>query len=342
MSSECQSSSEAGWDGKICVIGAGAWGSALAQVAALGDNDVILIGRDKKVVSEINANHTNQRYLGAQELSKRISASTDMGVLGGAGLVLLAVPAQQTRIVVKAIPKGLRNKVAVIVTAKGFEKDTLALQSEIVLAHWPDATPFVLSGPSFAADVVAGRPTAVTLAGKDRQEVGHAVSRLASERFRPYASFDPLGVQLAGGLKNVYALACGAVEGAGLGLSARSALIARAHAEMGRLIVKLGGEPGTAGGLAGLGDLTLSCTSFQSRNYRFGLELGRGRSVEYLLGIGLGLAEGVATAPVAKAMAEQNNVEAPLIDAVNRLLEGEQRISDIVETLMRRPLKQEG
>ncbi len=328
--------------GKICVIGAGAWGSALAQVAALGRNDVTLIGRDKKIAAEINASHTNQRYLGAQALSKRITASTDMGALAGASLVLLAVPAQQTRSVVKSIPNDLKKNIPVVLTAKGFEKQTLALQSEIVLAHWPEAIPLVLSGPSFAVDVVAERPTAVTLAGESRGVVHDAIHRLAGARFRPYASFDPLGVQLAGGLKNVYALACGAVEGASLGLSARSALIGRAHAEMGRLIIKLGGAANTAGSLAGLGDLTLSCTSFQSRNYQFGLELGRGRSVEYLLGIGMGLAEGVASAPVAKAIAEQHDVETPLIDAVNRLLEGERKISDIVEALMKRPLKEEG
>ncbi len=341
MTTNRQNSSETG-AGNVCIIGAGAWGSALAQVAALGGNDVTLIGRDKKVAAEINTSRTNQRYLGAQELSKRISASTDMGALAGATLVLLAVPAQQTRSVVKSIPDGVKKQVPVIVTAKGFEKDTLALQSEIVLAQWSEAIVLVLSGPSFAVDVVAGRPTAVTLAGEDRQTVERAVVRLASDRFRPYASFDPLGVQLAGGLKNVYALACGAVEGASLGLSARSALIGRAHAEMGRLIVKLGGAASTSGGLAGLGDLTLSCTSFQSRNYQFGLELGRGRSVEYLLGIGLGLAEGVASAPVAKEIAEQNNVETPLIDAVNRLLGGKQKISEIVDALMKRPLKTEG
>ncbi len=341
MSKNSQNNSETG-TGKICVIGAGAWGSALAQAAALGGNDVILIGRDEKIAAEINASRTNQRYLGAQELSKRISASTDMSALGAADLVVLAVPAQQTRNLLTSIPDAIKKQVPVVVTAKGFEKQTLALQSDIVLACWQKAIPLVLSGPSFAVDVVAGRPTAVTLAGEDRQAVERAVSRLASDRFRPYASFDPLGVQLAGGLKNVYALACGAVEGASLGLSARSALIARAHAEMGRLIVKLGGAASTAGGLAGLGDLTLSCTSFQSRNYQFGLELGRGRSVDYLLGIGRGLAEGVATAPVAQAIAEQNNVETPLIDAVNRLLEGQQKISDIVDALMKRPLKTEG
>jgi len=325
----------------ICVIGSGAWGTALAQAAAIAGNDVVLIGRDARLAQEICSRHTNTKYLKNQKLSPRILGTTDFSALKNASLVLLALPAQTTRDVIKTIAVGLKPKLPVIVTAKGFEQQTLALQSQIVHEHWPQAQTLVLSGPSFAVDVAAGRPSAVTLAGRDPALVEHVALRLASDSFRPYVSTDPLGVELAGGLKNVYALACGAVEGAGLGLSARSALIARAHAEMARLIKALGGQEQTMGTLAGLGDLALSCTSTRSRNYRFGVELGRGKTVEEVTGAGFGLAEGVATAPVALELAGRAGLEVVLIKAVNHLLFNGAQISDIVSRLMRRPIKNE-
>ncbi len=327
---------------KVCIICAGAWGTALAETGAKAGNDVVLIGRDEKLVEEICTRHTNSKYLKEQKLSPRISASTDIGVLQQATLVVLAVPAQTTRQVIKAIAPALKQDLPVVITAKGFEKTTLALQSEIVKQHWPQAKILVLSGPSFAVDVAASRPTAVTLAANESKLARQVAQRLASDSFRPYVSNDPKGVELAGGLKNVYALACGAVEGAGLGLSARSALIARAHAEMGRILAEMGAKEPTMGGLAGLGDLALSCTSPQSRNYRFGIELGRGQSVKTITKAGIGLAEGVATAPVALELARQGGVDAPLIAAVNHLLAREMKIADIVRQLMNRPLKTEG
>jgi len=326
----------------VCVIGSGAWGTALAQAASMAGNDVVLIGRDARLAQEISLSHTNTKYLKNQKLSPRIYATTDLGALEQASLVLLALPAQTTRQVIKTIAAGLKPKLPVVVTAKGFEQRTLARQSQIVHEHWPQAQALVLSGPSFAVDVAAGRPTAVTLAGHDLALVERVALRLASDSFRPYVCGDPLGVELAGGLKNVYALACGAVEGAGLGLSARSALIARAHAEMTRVIKALGGQEQTMGGLAGLGDLALSCTSTRSRNYLFGVELGRGKTVEEVRGAGLGLAEGVATAPVALELAGRAGLEVVLIKAVNQLLFDGAKISDIVRRLMRRPLKNEG
>ncbi|HHY49645.1 MAG TPA: NAD(P)H-dependent glycerol-3-phosphate dehydrogenase, partial [Alphaproteobacteria bacterium] len=252
-----------------------------------------------------------------------------------ADFVILAVPAQATRAAIAAIGgEALANK-PVVLSAKGLETGTLLRQSEVLLALAPMARPFVLSGPSFAADVAAGRPTAVTLAGDDASETSELAAALAGPAFRLYAADDRIGVELAGALKNVYALACGAVEGAGLGASARSALIARGFAELNRIIVALGGSPTTLTGLAGLGDLTLSCTSMQSRNYRYGVALGRGEPPPDLL------AEGVATAPVAQLMAREQAVDAPLIDAVNLLLTGARSIDEIVAGLMSRPLKRE-
>lgn len=325
----------------IVVIGAGAWGTALAQAAAVAGNKVVVVAREAATVAAINAQHRNPDYLGEIELSKSVSATPDYEVLADADLVLSAVPAQATRAVLGGIDAELKRSVPVIATAKGFEAQTLALQSEVIAACWPGAMTMALSGPSFAVDVAAGRPTAVTLAGQDDGEVRRAAEVLASASFRPYVSDDLTGVELAGGLKNVYALACGAVEGAKLGLSARSALMARAHAELVRLVLARGGQSATTVGLAGLGDLALSCTSPQSRNYRFGIELGSGLSVAEVEAKGMGLAEGVATSPVALALARQSGVDAPLIEAVNLLLSGRMKIAELVRMLMTRPLKKE-
>jgi glycerol-3-phosphate dehydrogenase (NAD(P)+) len=227
----------------------------------------------------------------------------------------------------------------VVLSAKGLETGTLRRQSEILIEAAPGAIPLALSGPSFAEDLAAGRPTAVTLAAAGIERAEQVAAALAGPGFRPYASDDLVGVELCGGLKNVYALACGAVEGAGLGASARAGIVARAFAEMGRLVGALGGKPATVGGLAGLGDLTLSCTSPQSRNYRFGMALGRG------LGRAeagrAGLAEGVFTAPSVQRLARDRGIDAPLIDAVNLLLGGDISIARIVSGLMSRPLKRE-
>lgn len=315
----------------VAVIGAGAWGTALAQAAAIAGRKVTLVGRDPVVISEINEWHGNSVHLPGVTLLPTVSASI---MLPDADIVVLAVPAQASREVLRANAAGLRSK-PVVVTAKGLEHGSLERQSEVLAEIVPSATPFVLSGPSFAADVAAGRPTAVTLAGDDAEQTSEIAAALAGPTFRLYAADDRLGVELAGALKNVYAVACGAVEGAGLGASARSALIARAFAELTRLVVRMGGSASTLTGLAGLGDLTLSCTSIQSRNYRYGVSLGRGQRP------GGELAEGVLTAPVAKALADQVRIDAPLIHAVNLLLEGNTSISDIVAGLMSRPLKRE-
>ena len=252
----------------------------------------------------------------------------------GAEVVVLAVPAQQSGAALGGIAAALGN-CPVVLTAKGLERGSLRRQSEILAEAAPNAIPYVLSGPSFADDVAAGRPTAVTLAGADPDLTLDVAAALAGPTFRPYAADDILGVELAGALKNVYAVACGAVDGAALGASARSALIARAYAELSRLVTAMGGSSTTLTGLAGLGDLTLSCTSTQSRNYRYGAALGRGDPPP------AALAEGVHTAPVAAALAQRHGVDAPLVDAVNLLLGGTTDIATIVAGLMTRPLKRE-
>jgi glycerol-3-phosphate dehydrogenase (NAD(P)+) len=324
---------------RVAVIGAGAWGTALAQAAAISGRQVTLVAREPAVVAEINGAHTNRKYLDAQTLSPGIiaAAAFDPDV----DFVILAVPAQASRAALAALPPGCLDGKPTILSAKGLEAGTLMRQSEVLASLAPAAIPFVLSGPSLADDVAAGRPTAVTLAGENRQLTAALAAAMAGPTFRPYAASDLLGVELAGALKNVYALGCGAVEGAGLGASARSALLARGFAEMTRIVVGMGGSAATLAGLAGLGDLTLSCTSSQSRNYRFGMALGRGEGVAGIMAGGSRLAEGVATAPVAQALAQQLVIDAPLIDAVNLLLAGRAGIVEIVAGLMSRPLKWE-
>ncbi len=322
----------------VCVIGAGAWGTALAQASAIAGRTVTLVARDPNVVSEINQHHTHRRILPAIALAPTIIASQ---FAIAADIFILAVPAQASRSALGAINPELLVGKPVVLSAKGLETGTLDRQSEILADMVPGAIPYVLSGPSFASDVAAGRPTAVTLAGDDADLTSALAAALAGPSFRPYAADDRIGVEIAGALKNVYALACGAVEGANLGASARSALLARAYAEMARMVTAMGGSAATLTGLAGLGDLTLSCTSTQSRNYRFGIALGRGQAAQSLLADGAELAEGVATAPVAQALARSLKVDAPLIGAVNALLGGHAEIQTIVAGLMSRPLKRE-
>jgi len=320
----------------IAVLGAGAWGTALAHAACLAGRRVTLVARDAAVVEEITQNHTSARHLPGVVLDGALEASLN---LPAADAIILAVPAQASRLALSQIDRSALADMPVVLTAKGLEQGTLKRQSEILAEIAPQSRALVLSGPSFAADVARGRPTAVTLASDDIELAEMLSAALAGPSLRLYAANDLVGVELAGALKNVYALACGAVEGAGLGLSARSALIARAHAEMARIVIWAGGEAVTLTGLAGLGDLTLSCTSPQSRNYRFGMALGQGTA---RLGVaGEPLAEGVATTPVARALAQRAGVEAPLIEAVALLLEGRHAITDIVAHLMTRPLKRE-
>jgi glycerol-3-phosphate dehydrogenase (NAD(P)+) len=322
----------------VAVIGGGAWGTALAQASVMAGRAVTLVVRDAGQADEINARRTNTRFLGDLALHHAIRAST---AFPPSDIVILAVPAQASRQVLAELDPRLLEGRPVVLSAKGLETGTLARQSEILRDMAPGAIPFVLSGPSFAADVAAGRPTAVTLAGDDATKTSTLASALAGPSFRPYAADDRIGVEIAGALKNVYALACGAVEGAGLGLSARSALIARGYAEMARMVAAMGGSATTLTGLAGLGDLTLTCTSTQSRNYQFGMALGRGQSPAAILAAGAPLAEGVATAPVARQLAASFDVEVPLVDAVTAVLSGTADIATIVAGLMSRPLKRE-
>ena len=325
---------------ELFVVGAGAWGVALAHAAGMSGRNVRLCGRDQQVVDQINATHVNPQYPDLASVHESVKAQVGYADIEHCETLLMVVPAQVTRQVISDIGQALSGK-NIILCAKGLEQNTLKRQSEIVVELVPDATPFSLSGPSFAIDVAQSKPTAVTLAGPSMAEARAMVDLLAGPTFRPYSSDDLVGVELAGALKNVYALGAGAVEGAGLGFSARSSLIARGFAEMGRLVEALGGSASTLTSLAGLGDLTMSCTARESRNYEFGYRLGAGETVQEILNSGAKLAEGVFSTPVSLKLAQENGVETPIVAAVNALLEGKSSIDMLVASLMARPLRSE-
>ena len=320
----------------IGVVGGGAWGTALAQVIAASE-DVILWARETPVVAAINATHENADFLPGVTLSPRIRATGTTGELAAADLWLVVAPAQHLRSVVAQCP--LATRPTLVLCSKGIEAGTLQLMAEVVRDVAGDLAVAVLSGPTFAAEVARGQPTAVTLACSDAGVGAALVARLARPAFRPYLSDDVIGAEIGGAVKNVLAIACGVVEGAGLGLNARAALIARGFAEMTRFGLARGARAETLAGLSGLGDLVLTCSSANSRNFTLGLGLGRGEPAATLLDTRT-IAEGAATAPVLVAAARAIGVEMPIAEGVAALIKGAP-VAAIVAALLGRPLKAE-
>lgn len=327
----------------IGVIGAGAWGTALAQMAAQsrGVRPVTLWLRDASAAEAINRDHLNEAKLPDVPLSLRITATADRAAIAGCDIVLVATPAQSVRSVLGEFAPHLRAGARLVVTAKGFERGTAALMTDVVAATCPAAVPLVLSGPSFADDVVRGLPTAVTLAAGALDMAMAVAGSITVPTFRLYASDDLVGVQIGGAVKNVLAIACGIVAGRGLGDSAQAALIARSFAELTRLGRKLGARAETLAGLSGLGDLVLTCTSTHSRNYRLGVGLGEGRSLADILGQQRGTSEGAYTAGVVAELATRHHIEMPISAAVNAILDGRLGIDDAIDALLQRPAKPE-
>jgi glycerol-3-phosphate dehydrogenase (NAD(P)+) len=320
------------------VIGGGAWGTALAQVAAFNDRDVVLWAREPEVVESINAAHENTSFLAGVALSPTIRATGRLADLTGCAVLLVVAPAQHVRAVLAEAPVGAT---PLVLCAKGIEAGTKLLVGEVARAVHPDAPVAVLSGPTFAHEVAAGLPTAVTLAAADDDLRAALSDRLAAPHFRPYASSDVVGAEIGGAVKNVLAIACGVVEGAGLGQNARAALIARGFAEMTRFGLARGARAETLGGLSGLGDLVLTCSSTSSRNFSLGVGLGRGASAATLMADRRTVAEGAFTAPVLKDAARDAGVDMPVTEAVCRLLGGG-KIADVIADLLARPLRDEG
>ncbi|MFN4288028.1 MAG: NAD(P)H-dependent glycerol-3-phosphate dehydrogenase [Brevundimonas sp.] len=323
------------------VIGAGAWGTALAQVCARAGLDTLLQAREPEVVRSIRKHRVNEAFLPGVELDARINVTGSLAALADCDMVLAVAPAQHLRAALSAFAPHAREKLPVLICAKGVERGSLALMTDVLAETLPHAVPAVLSGPSFAGEVARGLPTAVTLACEDEALAEALGQALFTPSFRPYLAHDLIGAEAGGALKNVLAIACGIVEGRALGRSAHAAVITRGFAEMTRLAVALGGRAETVAGLCGLGDLVLTCSSPQSRNMSVGLALGRGETLEQARAGKLSVAEGVESAPAVRQLAARLGIDTPICEAVAMVLEGELSVDQAIDDLLSRPLRSE-
>ena len=325
----------------VGVIGGGAWGTALALVCARAGLETTLYAREPEVAEDVNVRQENRTFLPGVALDPGVRAVSSPEALAGRDLYLNVTPAQHLRSSLRAFAPVVAAGTPMVLCAKGIEQGSLKLMTEVLSETLPDARPAVLSGPSFAAEVARGLPTAVTLACPD-EALGAALARaVAGPAFRPYAATDMVGAEVGGAVKNVLAIACGVSEGRGLGRSAHAALITRGFAELTRMAVALGGRAETVAGLCGLGDLVLTCSSPQSRNMSVGLALGQGRSLKDALAGKVSVAEGVASAPAVRDLAARIGVEAPICEAVAAILAGEVGVEAAITGLLSRPLKSE-
>jgi glycerol-3-phosphate dehydrogenase (NAD(P)+) len=322
---------------KLGVIGGGAWGTALAQIAAAG-GETLLWAFEEEVVAAINAHHANSAFLPGIAIDESIRATSDLADLAGCDAWLVVTPAQHMRAVLERAPPGER---ALVLCSKGIEERSGALLHQVAHEVCPGAAIAVLSGPTFAHEVAAGLPTAVTLAAEHEILAAAVRDRIAQPAFRIYLSDDVAGAEVGGAVKNVLAIACGVVEGRGLGQNARAALIGRGFAEMTRFGVACGAQRETLAGLSGLGDLVLTCSSTSSRNYSLGVGLGRGGSAAELLADRPTVAEGAATAPVLARLARDKGIDMPIVNAVDALVAGRAGVDEVLGELLSRPLKAE-
>jgi len=322
----------------IGVIGAGAWGTALAQMLSSDGREVLLWAYEPEVMDAINTEHRNPLYLPSATLAATIRATGDLADFAGLGTVLVVTPAQVLGKVLAGLSRPPRD---LVLCSKGIEAGTGKLMNDVAREASPGSAIAVLSGPTFAHEVAAGLPTAVTLACAGGAEQWERLApAIARPTFRPYYSDDVTGAEIGGAVKNVLAIACGLVDGLGLGQNARAALIARGYAEMLRFGEALGAKGETLAGLCGLGDLVLTCSSTASRNFSLGRALGEGASAADLMADRRTVAEGAHTAPVLAALAAQKGVAMPIVTAVNAILAGESA-GKVVADLLARPLKAE-
>jgi len=323
------------------VIGAGAWGTALAQVAGWAGLDVLLQAREPEVVESIRERRINEAFLPDIVLDDHVSVTSELSALAACDVILAVPPAQHMRSTLTAFAAHHRAGVPVILCSKGVERGSLKLMTDVLAETLPNAPAAVLSGPSFAGEVARGLPSAVTLACADEALGEELMWTLSAPGFRPYLASDLIGAEVGGAIKNVLAIACGMAEGRGLGRSAHAALITRGFAEMTRMGVALGGQAETVAGLCGLGDLVLTCSSPQSRNMSLGLALGQGQTVEQALAGKRSVAEGYESAPAVRELAAKMGVDMPISLAVAALLNGETTVEAVIDNLLSRPLKAE-
>ncbi len=323
--------------GKIAVLGMGAWGTALAASFATSGHDVMLWGRSKEQVERIQQTRINKKYLPETELPSSITYTNEIEVcVHDASIVLLVIPAQQMSLIAEEVGRLVEDGTSLISCAKGIEKSSGKTMSAILAQAAPKCRVGVLSGPSFAADVVRGLPTAVTIASTQMADAMALCETLSGSKFRCYASDDLIGVDYGGALKNVLAIAAGIVQGRQLGASALAAMTARGFAELQRMALALGAMPETLTGLSGLGDLILTCASEKSRNFSYGAAIGRGDDLNNLK-----LAEGVATASIASKIARENGIDAPIIQTVSAILAQTQSVDEAIHMLLSRPVRRE-
>jgi len=323
---------------RIAVIGGGAWGTALAQVSARAGLGTLLWALEPEVVAAINDRHENRVFLPGVSLDPTISGTGDIEAIGDCDAWLVVTPAQHMRSVLESAP---RSRAPLVLCSKGIEEKSGKLLHQVAAEACPGSAIAVLSGPTFAHEVASGLPTAVTLAAEDDGIADRLRDALAQPSFRIYRSDDVAGAEIGGAVKNVLAIACGVVEGRGLGQNARAALIARGFAEMTRFGLAFGARAETLGGLSGLGDLVLTCSSTSSRNYSLGKGIGEGKPASELMADRRTVAEGAFTAPVLARVARERGIEMPIVDSVEKLLSGES-VDSVLEALLARPPRSEG
>ncbi|MFL6772862.1 MAG: NAD(P)H-dependent glycerol-3-phosphate dehydrogenase [Sphingomicrobium sp.] len=323
---------------KLGVIGGGAWGTALAQVASAGGHETLLWALEDGVVHSVNRRHENSLFLAGVPLNDTIRATSSLADLDDCDAWLVVTPAQHMRAVLERAPKAGK---ALVLCSKGIEERSGALLHQVASEVCPDCEVAVLSGPTFAHEVARGLPTAVTLAAGDSVLAERLRDRIAQPTFRVYVSDDVAGAEVGGAVKNVLAIACGVVEGKGLGQNARAALIGRGFAEMTRFGLASGARRETLAGLSGLGDLVLTCSSTSSRNFSLGLGIGQGRSAAELLADRTTVAEGAFTAPVLARLARDKGIDMPIVEAVDALIAGRADVDQVLEALLSRPPRAE-
>lgn len=328
---------------KIGIIGAGAWGTALAQCLANGGLEVVLWAREPEVVESINQNHENTLFMPGITLDERIEATDSMSKTADCDTLLIVTPAQHVRGTLESLKGDIAEGKPVVLCSKGIEIDTGLLMSQIAEEEVPNATIAILTGPTFAAEIVRGLPSAVTIAAKDKDVAQEIREGLASKHLRPYITDDIIGTQIGGAVKNVIAIACGVAMGRGLGESARAALMTRGLAEMGRLAAAMGARKETLMGMCGVGDLVLTCTSMQSRNYSLGVALGEGKTLADIMEErkGKAVTEGVHTAAALMTMARKHAVDMPIAEIIHKCVGQGVPIDDCIEEMLDRPLRPE-
>lgn len=326
---------------KISIIGGGAWGTALAQTLANAGRDVIIWAREPDLVASINENHENETYLPGIKLNQNIVATDSLTKAAESDALLICTPAQHVRSTLQSLKADIADGKPCILCSKGVEIETGYLMSQVMDEVVPGATYAVLTGPTFASEIAKGLPSAVTIACKDKDVGAEIIEAIRNKTLRTYSTEDVLGAQIGGAVKNVIAIACGAIYGKGLGESARAALVTRGLAEMSRLASAMGAKKETLMGMCGVGDMILTCSSMQSRNFSLGTALGEGKNIKDILSERNSVTEGVHTAKALEVMARNHAVDMPISAAVHACVNEGTSIDDVIEKLMERPVRKE-